>query len=60
MEEAAEVAFRTILDMLPELRSVRRIRFVLYRQRDLEVHERVLRRILADRLSNPRPRGMVK
>lgn len=46
MEEAAEVAFRTILEMLPELRSVRRIRFVLYHQKDLEVHERVLCRLL--------------
>lgn len=50
MEEAAEVAFWTILNLLPELRSIRRIRFVLYRQKDLEVHERVLRRLLADRV----------
>ena len=49
MEEAAEVAFRTLLDTIPELESVRRIRMVLYRKRDLEIHERVLRRMLEER-----------
>ncbi len=49
MEEAAEVAFRTLLDTVPELESVRRIRMVLYRKRDLEIHERVLRRMLEER-----------
>ncbi len=49
MEEAAEVAFRAILDTIPELNSVKRIRMVLYRKRDLEIHEKVLRRMLEER-----------
>lgn len=44
-EAAAEVALSTVLEVAPELGSVRRIRFVLFGQRDLEVHERVLRRL---------------
>lgn len=46
MEEAAEVAFRTILDIIPRLKHVQRIRFVLYRDRDRDAHEKVLARIL--------------
>ena len=46
MEEAAEVAFRTVLEMAPRLRHVRRVRFVLYNARDREVHEKALARIL--------------
>ncbi len=44
VEEAAEVALGTIVEIVPNLDSVRRIRFVLYGARDLEVHERVLSR----------------
>lgn len=43
MEEAAKVALRTILAMLPLLRSVRRIRFVLSDAEVCSRHERVLR-----------------
>lgn len=49
MEAAAEVAFKTIVEMIPTLKSVKRVRFVLYSQRDLERHENVLRQILAER-----------
>lgn len=46
MGEAAEVALKTVSELIPSLRKVKRIRFVLRRPRDLEVHERVLDRIL--------------
>jgi O-acetyl-ADP-ribose deacetylase (regulator of RNase III) len=42
VEEAAEVAFRTIIAEAPALRSVKLIRFVLWSADDLAVHERVL------------------
>jgi O-acetyl-ADP-ribose deacetylase len=42
-EEAAGVALATILDRIPHLRSVDRIRFVLYDEEQLEVHHRALR-----------------
>lgn len=43
LEEAAEVAVRSVAETVPDLRSVRRIRFVLHGERDLAVHERALR-----------------
>ena len=46
MREAAEVAFRTIVEMAPSLKSVRLIRFVLYDSKALQVHEEVLERFL--------------
>jgi O-acetyl-ADP-ribose deacetylase (regulator of RNase III) len=45
-EEAADVALRTILGAVPSLASLKRIRFVLFARADLEVHERVLSRLL--------------
>jgi O-acetyl-ADP-ribose deacetylase len=42
MEPAAKVAFTTVLDELPRLSSVELIRFVLFRDADLRLHERVL------------------
>ncbi len=44
MEDAAEVAFGTILEAIPKLKSVKRVRFVLYDGRDLEIHERILQK----------------
>lgn len=44
--EAAEVALRTVTTVATELRSVRVIRFVLYSDRDLEVHARALSAIV--------------
>lgn len=46
MEEAAEVAFRTICETIPRLTHVKRIRFVLHSARDLRVHEETLARLL--------------
>lgn len=42
MEDAARVALRTVLEVVPELESVERIRFVLYDRAALEAHEAAL------------------
>ncbi len=43
MEEAAHVAFTTILKSIPKLRSIKHIRFVLYSNQDLRIHEDALK-----------------
>jgi O-acetyl-ADP-ribose deacetylase len=45
VEEAADVAFRAIYEVLPELQTVRRIRFVLFGRPDLEAHMKALARL---------------
>lgn len=45
MEEAAEVAFRTILEVAPFLESVKVIRFVLRGEKALRIHEETLARL---------------
>jgi O-acetyl-ADP-ribose deacetylase len=40
--EAAEVALRTVFEEAEKLENVRLVRFVLYSEEDLEVHERAL------------------
>ncbi|MFS8501205.1 MAG: macro domain-containing protein [Caldicoprobacter sp.] len=42
MEEAARVAFEAIFELIPSLKSVKVIRFVLWDREALEIHERVL------------------
>ena len=42
VEEAAEVALKTIKEVIPTLKHVKKIRFVLHSDRDLKVHEKVL------------------
>ncbi len=42
VEEAAEVAFRTVREATENLEGVRLIRFVLYGGNDLEIHEKAL------------------
>jgi O-acetyl-ADP-ribose deacetylase len=44
-EEAAEVALQTVREEAEQLARVRLVRFVLFGERDLEVHERVLYRL---------------
>lgn len=49
LKEATNIAFRTVLDKLdnaPDLKSVKLIRFVLFSDGDLKVHERVLNRLV--------------
>lgn len=45
LEEAAEIALSTVLDMMPKLESVDHIRFVLYDARALRVHEAALQQL---------------
>jgi O-acetyl-ADP-ribose deacetylase len=45
VEEAAEVALRAVVEETERLEHVRLIRFVLFGERDLEVHEGVLSEI---------------
>lgn len=45
LEEATEVAFRTIREMIPRLKHVKHIRFVLHGQDALSVHEKYLNRL---------------
>jgi O-acetyl-ADP-ribose deacetylase len=42
VEEAAEVALRTVVGEAERLGHVRLVRFVLYGEKDLQVHERIL------------------
>ena len=45
VEEAAEVALRTVVEETERLEHVRLIRFVLFGEEDFEVHEKVLSEI---------------
>lgn len=45
IEEATEVTFRTIMEILPRLQYVKKIRFVLHSNRDLEIYEKTLSRL---------------
>jgi O-acetyl-ADP-ribose deacetylase (regulator of RNase III) len=47
MEEAARVAFEAIFELIPSLKSIKVIRFVLWDREALEIHERVLGNMLA-------------
>ena len=46
VEEAAEVALRAVVEATGGLERVRLVRFVLFGEKDLEVHEKVLSEIL--------------
>ncbi len=46
VDEAAEVSLRTVVEEAERLEHVRLIRFVLYGEKDYEVHEKVLSEIL--------------
>lgn len=49
MSSAAEVGIGAVVEVAPFLRFVRRIRFVLYDRRALEIHEEVLAEVLEAR-----------
>ncbi len=49
LEEASEIAYKTVIDMLPDLKQVETIRFVLYSQKDLEVHKNVFKQVLEEK-----------
>ena len=42
IKDAAEIALKTAIDMAPNLKFVKRIRFVLYGKHDLAVYEKML------------------
>ncbi len=46
VEEAAEVALRTVTEEAENLQSVRLVRFVLFGEEDLKVYERILSELL--------------
>lgn len=46
VQEAAEVALRTVVEEAPKLQDVRLVRFVLFGEEDLEVHEEALSKLL--------------
>lgn len=48
MDDAAEVALRAIAETAPSLRSVKRIRFVLWGEDALRAHARALQALLAE------------
>jgi len=48
MEEAARIAFRTIIAYLEQHPEIKLVRFVLYDARALAIHERVLEQVLSE------------
>ncbi len=46
VKEAARIAFKTIIEIIPQLKYVKRIRFVLYTDEDFEIHKKILEEIL--------------
>lgn len=50
-KEAARIAFSTIKDIIPDLRSVKEIRFVLFNDRDLRLHQETFKQIFSDSFS---------
>jgi len=42
IEEATEVVLKTIMEIIPKLKYVKKIRFVLYSDTDLEIYEKKL------------------
>ena len=45
MEDAAEIAFRTIKEVIPELKEVKQIRFVLRGGQAIEIHQQYLEKV---------------
>jgi O-acetyl-ADP-ribose deacetylase (regulator of RNase III) len=48
MDDAARIAFRTIIDYVSEHPEIKRVRYVLYDARAFDVHQRVLQNVLAE------------
>jgi len=48
VEPAARVAVETVLQTLPELSAVRKVRFVLHSDADLRIHEQVLKTLTTE------------
>ena len=50
VKEAAEVAFNTLKKVIPELKKLKKIRFVLFNNSDLEIHLDAMSRIFGEEL----------
>lgn len=48
LEDAAQIAFKTIKEIIPHLEHVKRIRFVLYNDRGLKAHQKAMAHILGN------------
>ncbi len=46
MEDAARVAFNTILKTIPQLENIKKIVFLLHSREDLELHESILNKVV--------------
>jgi len=46
IEEATEVALKTVKEMIPELKYVKKIRFVLFSKEDLQIYEEKMASLL--------------
>ena len=46
MEEAAKVAFETIIEKAGDLMCVKKVIFVLHSEKDLEIHQKIFKQIL--------------
>lgn len=46
VEPAAEIAIKTIVETIPQLKNIRLIRMVLFSQEDLEIHEEKLKQTI--------------
>lgn len=40
--DATQVAFKTIINTIPDLKNIKLIRFVLFGERDFQIHEKIL------------------
>ncbi|MCM8785594.1 MAG: macro domain-containing protein [Candidatus Omnitrophica bacterium] len=49
VKEAAEVALKTVLEIIPKLKYVKLIRFVLYSEKDLMVYKEVLAGLIEEK-----------
>ena len=47
MKEAAKIAFATIRDEIPKLEFVKEIRFVLFSDEDLKVHQQIMEEVFS-------------
>lgn len=46
LEDAARIALQTMLDYAPQISALRLVRFVLYSEHDLQVHQNVLQELI--------------
>lgn len=47
-EEATSIAIKTVIEMTPQLKHVKKIRFVLYSESDLKIYEKILSELVKE------------